>query len=251
MLTKFFIFSALIIHSCGSGKNKPQRLSLDQWTVTSINENSSFSANPTISLSVNDKTISGNTGCNNFNGRFTLRGNKISFGQMASTKMFCKNMDTEDRFFSTLEKVSTYSIENDELVFFDKANKVVMKLKQTNDQKEITSVKYQAFSRGFFQEVLISEKNIIFHDDRDYKNAKTQKISKKEWEEFMRLLSVIDVEALPKLKAPTAKRLYDGAPHATLTIEKKGQTTSSSSFDHGHPPKQLKALVDYILSFKK
>jgi hypothetical protein len=45
--------------------------------------------------------------------------------------------------------------------------------------------------------------------------------------------------------------LYDGAPHATLTIKKKGQTTSSSTFDHGYPPKQLKALVDYMLSFKK
>lgn len=251
MLSKFFIFSALIIHSCGSGKNKPQRLSLDQWTVTSINENSSFSANPTISLSVNDKTISGNTGCNNFNGRFTLKGNKISFDQMASTKMFCKNMDIEDRFFSTLEKVDSYTIENNELILLNKANKVVMKLQQTNDQKEIISIKYQAFSRGFFQEVLLSEQELIIHSDREYKNAKTHKISKKEWEEFMRLLSAIDVNELPKLKAPTAKRLYDGAPHASLTIEKKGETTTSSSFDHGHPPKQLKALVDYILSFKK
>lgn len=125
------------------------------------------------------------------------------------------------------------------------------KMHLAEHQKEHVSIKYQAFSRGFFQEILVSEKSIIFYNDRDYKNAKTHKISKKEWEEFMRLLSAIDIEALPKLKAPTAKRLYDGAPHATLTIEKKGQTTSSSSFDHGHPPKQLKALIDYILSFNK
>ena len=98
---------------------------------------------------------------------------------------------------------------------------------------------------------MLSEKNIIFYDNRDYKNAKTYKISKKEWEEFMRLLSAIDVKELPKLKAPTAKRLYDGVPHATLTIEKKGETTTSSSFDHGHPPKQIKALVEKVLSFKK
>jgi len=251
MLSKFFIFSALIIHTCGDGKNKPQLLSFDQWTVTSINENSGFSVNPTISLSINDKTISGNTGCNNFNGRFTLKGNKISFGQMASTKMFCKNMDTEDLFFSTLEKVDSYTIENNELILLNKASEVVMKLKQTKNQTEITSIKYQAFSRGFFQEILILENEMIIHSDRDYKNAKTHKISKKEWTEFMRLLSVIDIEALPKLKAPTAKRLYDGAAHASLAIEKKGETTSSSTFDHGHPPKQLKALMDYILSFKK
>ena len=125
------------------------------------------------------------------------------------------------------------------------------KMHLAKHQTEHVSIKYQAFSRGFFQEVLVSEKNIIFYDDREYKNSKTHKISKKEWEEFMRLLSAIDVEALPKLKAPTTKRLYDGAPHATLTIEKKGETTTSSSFDHGHPPKQLKALIDYMLSFKK
>lgn len=125
------------------------------------------------------------------------------------------------------------------------------KMHLAEHQTEYVSIKYQAFSRGFFQEILVSEKRIIFYDDREYKNAKTHKISKKEWEEFMRLLSAIELKALPKLKAPTAKRLYDGAPHASLTIEKKGETTTSSSFDHGHPPKQLKALVDYMLSFKK
>lgn len=125
------------------------------------------------------------------------------------------------------------------------------KMHLAKHQTKHVSIKYQAFSRGFFQEILVSEKHIIFYDDREYKNAKTYKISKKEWEEFMRLLSAVDVDELPKLKAPTAKRLYDGAPHATLSIEKKGQTTSSSSFDHGHPPKQLKALIDYMLSFKK
>ena len=95
------------------------------------------------------------------------------------------------------------------------------KMHLAEHQKEHVSIKYQAFSRGFFQEILVSEKHIIFYDDREYKNAKTHKISKKEWEEFMRLLSAIELKALPKLKAPTAKRLYDGAPHATLTIEKK------------------------------
>lgn len=118
-------------------------------------------------------------------------------------------------------------------------------------QKETYSIKYQAFSRGFFQEVLLSEKNIIFYDDRGYKSAKTYELSKKEQAEFQQLLSVLDIKGLPKLKAPTAKRLYDGAPHASLTINQNGTSTSSSTFDHGHPPKQLKALVDYMFSFKK
>lgn len=125
------------------------------------------------------------------------------------------------------------------------------KMPLAEHQKEHVSIKYQAFSRGFFQEILVSEKSIIFYDERDYKNAKMHKISKKEWEEFIRLLSAIELKALPRLKAPTSKRLYDGAPHATLTVEKKGETTSSSTFDHGHPPKQLKALVEKLMSFKK
>ena len=33
-------------------------------------------------------------------------------------------------------------------------------------QKEHVSIKYQAFSKGFFQEILVSEKHIIFYDDR-------------------------------------------------------------------------------------
>lgn len=134
MLSKLFIFSALIIQSCGSGKSKPQ-LSSFEWTVVSINGTSNFSKKPTIIFSVKDETFSGNGGCNNFGGRFTLKGNKISFGQVVSTKMYCKNIDTEDRFFSTIETVDSYKVENDMLVLFNKSNEVVMRLAQASGEK--------------------------------------------------------------------------------------------------------------------
>jgi hypothetical protein len=73
----------------------------------------------------------------------------------------------------------------------------------------------------------------------------------KDWESCLTLLSKIDLNSLSNLKAPTSMRHVDGAPHATLTVINGDKEIRSSTFDHGHPPKEIKELIEKLLTFKK
>ncbi|CAI2769102.1 META domain-containing protein [Flavobacterium collinsii] len=67
---------------------------------------------PTISFDLKENRVSGNNGCNSFNGAFAVTGNKIDLTQpMATTKMMCKDAQQgEQVFMSTLPKITSYDI---------------------------------------------------------------------------------------------------------------------------------------------
>lgn len=65
---------------------------------------------PQITFDVDNKKISGNTGCNSFNGKLNMDGNKINFNDpMAMTRMMCQGAG-ETTFLETLKKVNTWSV---------------------------------------------------------------------------------------------------------------------------------------------
>ena len=65
---------------------------------------------PTITFDAAKNTLSGNTGCNSFNGPLKVDGNKISFTDpMAMTKMMCSG-DGETVFLQTLQKVNSWTV---------------------------------------------------------------------------------------------------------------------------------------------
>ncbi len=64
-------------------------------------------------------TVRGFGGCNNFSGRYQLNNDKLTFGPLMSTRMFCQNtMDLERQFLSVLKNFQYYSIDQDVLIFF-------------------------------------------------------------------------------------------------------------------------------------
>jgi hypothetical protein len=99
-----------------------------------------------------------------------------------------------------------------------------------------------------FKEVTINDSTISFQKDRNSK-PETQICNSDLWREILINIESIDLESLQKLEAPTGKRLFDGAAHATLKITIDGKTYSTSSFDHGFPPEELKTLCDIIVKF--
>jgi putative lipoprotein len=71
----------------------------------------------------NDGTLSGFSGCNNFNGGYTLSGKTTEFGKeitigpLASTKMYCaETADFETSYLNNLQHTLTYSIPNDTMM---------------------------------------------------------------------------------------------------------------------------------------
>ena len=64
-----------------------------------------------------DNRITGKSGCNTFNGSFSLKtGNRISFSKTISTMMMCANMETETKMHQVLEMADNYTINGDKLV---------------------------------------------------------------------------------------------------------------------------------------
>jgi heat shock protein HslJ len=63
-----------------------------------------------------DGTVSGLAGCNNFTGGYTLDGDSITIGPLASTLAFCDGiMDQEQLYLTLLQSSTTYEVDGDKL----------------------------------------------------------------------------------------------------------------------------------------
>lgn len=117
-------------------------------------------------------------------------------------------------------------------------------------QQENYTISYSAFSRGTFMEVSVSDSEIKVKKDRSGK-ATTMALSDDDKATLNNILKNIDITSLPKLKAPTEKRFFDGAAHANLTITKGDETYQTEGFDHGYPPEEIKPLCEEILKLSE
>lgn len=69
---------------------------------------------PHLMLKNGSSRVFGNGGCNAFQGFYELsEGNKIKFTKIATTKMFCDYMETEQALLQVLENAENYSVKND------------------------------------------------------------------------------------------------------------------------------------------
>lgn len=105
----------------------PTQLAGSSWIVTSmgIQDGTAVirpdSAEITLTFST-DGTVSGNGGCNNYNGPFTLsgeatpKGKGISIGPLVSTKMFCQAYsEQETTYLNILQKAMAYTMDGNQL----------------------------------------------------------------------------------------------------------------------------------------
>jgi heat shock protein HslJ len=70
-----------------------------------------------IQFKKSDSSYHGNAGCNNFSGKYTLDGTKLSLGPAAMTRMMCapENMKVEDQLSKAIQSVDQYLITGDHL----------------------------------------------------------------------------------------------------------------------------------------
>jgi hypothetical protein len=111
-------------------------------------------------------------------------------------------------------------------------------------------VEYKAYSRGFYQTITVENQMGFVSKRREDKPVAFQ-LSTKDWKSLKAMVQELDEALIPNWKAPTEKRLFDGAAIANLKITKQGKTFESQSFDHGHPPAEIEKVVNKILSFVK
>jgi heat shock protein HslJ len=122
MMKNFFIlvFFSCILISCKCKKDDSLSKLEGNWELNYIADpTTSFDVlypnkKPAINFNVKENHVSGNNGCNSFNGKLSVTGNKIDFTQpMAVTKMMCMNGKGEQVFMSALPQVTSYDITDD------------------------------------------------------------------------------------------------------------------------------------------
>jgi len=90
--------------------------------------------NPQITVFFDENlNINGNSGCNNYNGVYTLTdkttpyGKEITIGTLATTKMICNNSDIENTYLQILQKATSYLVNvNQELSIVDNAGNTLV-----------------------------------------------------------------------------------------------------------------------------
>jgi len=250
MKFSLLLFMFLSLKSCGSTnaitsiqENTMQELS-GHYSVTTLGENNTLAFTPEINFNENTKRISGFSGCNRFNGAYTITENNITFGPTASTRMMCgeEANSIEHNMFDVLSQVNSFTLKNNELTLL-KDKTVLLIAKQNNNYV----IEYTAASRGVFQQVIVSDSIISFQKNRDSKPV-SKAFSKDDWKQIISKLENIKLGTISKLEPPTKAHQYDGAALANLKITHQGKEYQTQTFDHGNPPEEIVTLVKEILS---
>ena len=242
------------------GKSIDQNSLYGSYIVTQLNDNVMDSKKLKIVFEASTNNVSGFGGCNSFFGTYTIDGNDISFGDIASSKKYCgEDIGViENDFLTALRKSNTIEL-NDNVLVFSSQGVVILRAKKMMDKKsadkKMSAVEpiiiYKSLSRGSFDFIKISGTKVSISKDRNLKVFNDYSCTEDDHNELASIINNMDLETLDQLAAPTDKRLFDGAPIATLTIIKDKQEKTSQSFDHGHPPAEIEALVNKVLSIKE
>ena len=113
-----------------------------------------------------------------------------------------------------------------------------------------SSITYTAQSRGVYLSVWVENQKVWVIKGRNEKPYEVV-LTAQEMKELESIFSAMNLEKVPSLKAPTAKRLYDVAAIANLAISDGGKAYISKSFDHGFPPKDIEKIVTLLVSYSE
>lgn len=102
---------------------------LNNWVTDSIEILVKAEKPITLDFDQENKKLSGNAGCNQYFGNYTLDDNHLKAGPMGSTMMFCGEeiMDQEVRFLSLFEEGMEVSKKYDLLILKNKNNQLTFK----------------------------------------------------------------------------------------------------------------------------
>ena len=117
----------------GCGNFVPDPRLNGKWIIVKVDtlaiDNQQLIKSPELSIDVYKGKVSGNDGCNLFNGQVSFQGDEIIFGMIAGTMMACPNMDTSSIITkSFVDKKLRFEFK--ENLFFYEGKKEVMMLKQ-------------------------------------------------------------------------------------------------------------------------
>jgi heat shock protein HslJ len=79
-----------------------------------------------ISFETTEKKFTGNGGCNQLSGNYSIEKNTIRFSEVISTKMSCNDIEFENTFLSVLGTVDRYEVNGNDLLLKRKRETVLV-----------------------------------------------------------------------------------------------------------------------------
>jgi len=118
-----------------------------------------------------------------------------------------------------------------------------------NDDNKNLSFTYTAITRGTNNKVVIKDGTVETTQSRLSDKPVIRKITDAEWASLKEVYNKKTVKDanLQDIYPPSKKHQFDGALGATLQITRNDIVYSSSTFDHGNPPSEIKDLVNKII----
>lgn len=122
------VLAALLVVSCGQA---PSPIANTAWELVAVNGN--VIEEQTIpSLYFEDGTLKGQGFCNSYSAEYQLNGDAITITPVVATEMACEDVIlniVEREYFTTLNAVTRYAVEGNELRLFDLNGVVVVLLR--------------------------------------------------------------------------------------------------------------------------
>ena len=114
----------MAINDSPNHDNEEKILDSAKWTLTKIFNSDSFlqvsGAKAFIRFNRSEGRINGNGSCNSFGGKLSVDGNSLKLGNIFSTKMYRNEVPAiENEFFSQLQKVTRYTLNEKKLILFN------------------------------------------------------------------------------------------------------------------------------------
>lgn len=114
----YSLVAILLVAGCtDSGQSGHKPLLGTTWNLVELNNSKIEHPGPQVPhLQFETDKVTGNDGCNNFFGSYTLDGNKLKFGMLASTRMACQQInDLDIEFNKMISMTGSYRVNGEML----------------------------------------------------------------------------------------------------------------------------------------
>lgn len=116
----FIFFLLVAVVSCTPKLAPDANWSGRRWVLTEMKgvpvQQSGGRRDAHLSFDPYEKKFSGNGGCNQISGSYSLDKKEIHFGEVISTKMSCPDIEFENTFLSTLNSIDRYEQRGNDLL---------------------------------------------------------------------------------------------------------------------------------------
>jgi heat shock protein HslJ len=130
----------LILAACKAqkqGKMTSEKLLAQEYLITQLGDKEIVDSKLTLKVNPENSTISGYSGCNNYNFSYKMNDGSLDLGFASATKIYCDDkMDLENLFFQKAASVTQFDNSSEVIYLKSKEGIVLIKAEKKIEKSE-------------------------------------------------------------------------------------------------------------------